>query len=898
MSCLPWYFEKFLEYPFPPRTEQAANIEDALEAWGREAFDALFASGLARDWMTEASHSGVWRLQILSNDPATLAWPWEALCDPQIGALAQCAQIERRLSCQLPEPPPLSDELPKDRINILLVTARPYDVDVQFRSISYPLVELIESGGVAAAVHLLRPPTFDKLREHLVRHPHTYHVLHFDGHGSYVEYAGVTSFSELSHEARGELVFEDEYGNPAPVTGNDLGDLLREHSVPIVVLNACQSAMIDQRARDPFACVAGAMLRSGVGSVVAMVYSLHVRAAQQFLPAFYEALFQSGSVSEAARKSRLAMSVHPQRSGIAPDVKLHDWLVPVVYQHNKPELSLALPCPRLPSSTAEPRDFDLPQNARLSTRYTFTGRDGALMELERAMQREPAGILILGLAGVGKTTLAQAFVHWLHVTEGLGNGCFWFAFDNIHSADQVFNEMGRSIFGPQFGLEGRNAAVDQLLEVFRERPFLIVWDNFESTRGVPEAGIRPMLSTEDQCLMSQFLSELRGSSTKVLITSRSEEDWLSAADCLRLRLRGLRQEELWDYAAQILDRAGVKIGPDKPALAELLESLGGHPLAMQAVLPQLTTHNLSQLRVSLEQNFASLSNVVDVVERRLYATLKFIQQSLADELTSLLIPLALHERFVDTVYLEAMAAKLNQSVPREQIEHFTATLVRAGLLTGVGRSIYEIHPLLPSFLRHQVLPKAANTDVEGWTHAYVEVMSSLVHEMRFKQLHEQRPRFTLHQANFASALVHAETLRLEGPFVELCWALGCYAYEIGNLARAEQLLTYAANSDLPRNQEHVKASSYAFLSAVAQTKGDFAEVQKWYLKLLELTNKLGDEEGQAETYLSLGYTACQYGLPEAEAAKWFFKVTRHMQAERKRGSREICLLYVRGAVLQ
>ena len=219
MSALRWYFERFLEYPFPPRTEQAANIEDALEAWSRQTFDALFACGQARDWMLEASRSGVPRLQILSSDPATLSWPWEALCDPQIGALAQCAQVERRLYCQPVDPTPLPDELPKDRINILLVTARPYDVDAQFRSISYPLVELIEIGRLAARVHLLRPPTFDNLREHLAAHPHTYHVLHFDGHGSYQEGAGIAESTQWPGGAQGELVFEDKYGNPAPVTG-------------------------------------------------------------------------------------------------------------------------------------------------------------------------------------------------------------------------------------------------------------------------------------------------------------------------------------------------------------------------------------------------------------------------------------------------------------------------------------------------------------------------------------------------------------------------------------------------------------------------------------------------------------------------------------------------------
>ena len=856
MSCLSWYFEEFLDYPFPPRTEQAANIEDALEAWGQEAFDALFASGQARDWMLEANRSGVFRLQILSSDPATLSWPWEALCDPQIGVLAHCVQVERRLNCEPVDPPPLPDELPKDRINILLVTARPYDVDAQFRSISYPLVELIESGRLAARVHLLRPPTLDNLREHLAAHPHTYHVLHFDGHGSYHEGARVAVNAEIPYGFRGELVFEDKYGNPAPVTGHDLGDLVREHSVPVVVLNACQSAMIDQRALDPFAGVAGAMLRSGVRSVVAMVYSLYVRAAQEFLPAFYEALFQTGSVSEAARKGRLAMSAHPQRSGIAPDVKLRDWFVPVVYQQEELELSFGASDQRLVPSTAEPRDFDLPQDAELNTQYAFTGRDGALLELERAMRREPAGILIHGLAGVGKTTLARAFVHWLRVTEGLGHGCFWFAFDDIHSADHVFNEMGRSIFGPQFGLQGTSASRDQLAQVFRDKSFIIVWDNFESVRGVPEAGMPPMLSASDQELLSEFLTALRGGSSKVLITSRSQEGWLSPADCYRLRLRGLRQQELWDYAAQILDDAGVEISRHDPALAELLEGLGGHPLAMQAILRQIATHNISEVRDALEQNFANLSNIADAVERRLYATLKFIQQSLPGELTRLLIPLALHERFLDTAYLEAMAARADKSANREHIERFTATLVRAGLLTDVGSCIYEIHALLPSFLRVEVLPLVAPADAEKWTRAFVDVMAGLACEAAPKELHEQRPRLAIHQANFNAALSHARKLQDKQALFELSQSLGCYAYNLRNFARAKQLFACLVDGSFGEVPEFLKARSYHLLARIARETGDCVAAKNWYHKIQELKAKANDEQ-LVGIYLSLGALAAE-----------------------------------------
>ena len=46
MSQLAWYLEQFLDYPFTPRTYQAANVEEALESWGRQAFSALFQSEL------------------------------------------------------------------------------------------------------------------------------------------------------------------------------------------------------------------------------------------------------------------------------------------------------------------------------------------------------------------------------------------------------------------------------------------------------------------------------------------------------------------------------------------------------------------------------------------------------------------------------------------------------------------------------------------------------------------------------------------------------------------------------------------------------------------------------------------------------------------------------------
>jgi hypothetical protein len=145
MLELQWYLETFLDYPFPPETDHAERILKALRDWGEQAFRTLFddrSAGRMFDAATQDySHL---HLQISSDDPQVMSWPWEALRDPELGVLAHTCQIERRLNT-VRDPQTLPASLPHDRVNILLVVARPFGKrDVGFRSIARPLVELIE----------------------------------------------------------------------------------------------------------------------------------------------------------------------------------------------------------------------------------------------------------------------------------------------------------------------------------------------------------------------------------------------------------------------------------------------------------------------------------------------------------------------------------------------------------------------------------------------------------------------------------------------------------------------------------------------------------------------------------------------------------------------------------
>ena len=519
MHELQWYLEIFLDYPFPPETDHADRVLKALRDWGEQAFQSLFgdrSAGRMFDAATANDYSRL-HLQISSDDPQVLSWPWEALRDPELGVLAHTCQIERRLNT-VRDPQGLPDSLPKDRVNILLVVARPYgQQDVRFRSIARPLVELIEKENLPAYVELLRPPTFENLREHLREHPGFYHILHFDGHGSYSAAApGSAGYTFQGPE--GKLVFETDEAKPYPVTAEKLSSLLKECAVPGVVLNACQSAMVGGDSHDPFASVATALLRSGMRDVVAMAYSLYVSGAQQFLPAFYRRLFEAGSVAVAVRAGRQQMWEHDMRTCVRGEFPLQDWLLPVLYQQDPLSFSFVADAQNefVPSASKLPEEL-----RRESNPYGFVGRDSAILELERAMRRPPAGILIQGLGGVGKTTLARGFLQWLDQTGGLDKGCFWFSFQEIRSAEYVFNRLGEALFGKNFTVLPMDQKIQALTGALREHRFLLVWDNFESAAGIPGTAVEAKLPDADRKLLAQFLDELRGGATKVIIDRKS-----------------------------------------------------------------------------------------------------------------------------------------------------------------------------------------------------------------------------------------------------------------------------------------------------------------------------------------------------------------------------------------
>src|SRR5262249_35589949 len=117
-----------------------------------------------------------------------------------------------------------------------------------------------------------------------------------------------------------------------------------------------------------------------------------------------------------------------------------------------------------------------------------------------------------------------------------------------------------------------------------------------------------------------------------------------------LPLGGLDREERWEYCNTILRSLGKRIDRNDKDLVELTNQLGGHPLAMRAILPLLENMSAGQVLTALRSNLVSLRSELDPELAKLYATLAFVEQSLPEELRPLLTLFGMHEGFINYGY--------------------------------------------------------------------------------------------------------------------------------------------------------------------------------------------------------------------------------------------------------
>jgi hypothetical protein len=544
------------------------------------------------------------------------------------------------------------------------------------------------------------------------------------------------------------------------------------------------------------------------------------------------------------------MVAHKERMSARGPYPLNDWLLPVLYQQAPLDLSFAT------QAKLDTRESRLPEDVReYRDPYGFIGRDSAILEMEGALQRIAPCILVQGLGGVGKTTLARGFLRWLDDTGGL-DGALWFDFRAIRTGEYVLNRTGESFYGENFSAQKNK--IELLANALYQYRVLMVWDNFESAA--------QNLSTEDRQELGRFLDAIRGTRGKVIMTSRSEEDWMRPEQRVKVprgSLGGLEGEERWEYCEIILRELGLKVNRNDPALKQLMDQLAGHPLAMRVVLPKLEKVPAARVSQAVRTNFSELG-LDEKEEGPLFATLRFVEQGLPEHLRPMMGLVALHESYLDADYLEVMAKQVDSDWTRQRVEGLIAALANAGLLQDIGQNTYEIHPLLTSYLRSRSPVQKASQ------RAFVDVMGSLADRLTPRDYHEQRVPFLLHGANFHFARQLSQRLGMDQHLAALTESLASYAQNSRNFVAASRLFSEMAQHHAARGNWEREAIAYHQLGVIAQKQRDFETAREWYLKSLAIEEQQGNLHDAAATYGQLGKLA-QDQRDFATAREWHLR---------------------------
>ena len=204
-----WYLEDFPLFRHDPTPVIAARVEKRMAEIGRDLFRRVFQSGDdARDiWADFRREANSARVEFAAGVREATAIPWELIRDPKTDtclALHAAAFVRSNSSPARPYRPVESGKGP---IRTLLVICRPGGRnDVPFRSVASMLIKgLSDADRDLFRLDVLRPATFDALAKRLRAAKNAgepYHVVHFDGHGAFVDMEEVVEAMRKKGENR------------------------------------------------------------------------------------------------------------------------------------------------------------------------------------------------------------------------------------------------------------------------------------------------------------------------------------------------------------------------------------------------------------------------------------------------------------------------------------------------------------------------------------------------------------------------------------------------------------------------------------------------------------------------------------------------------------------------
>jgi tetratricopeptide (TPR) repeat protein len=593
-----------------PRPGAAPGEEDAaLAVMGRllsfdflagPAGEALAGRVAEVESLNEVLELG---LEIAGPDLADL--PWETLVCPQpSGEVAQTGGsplvLHRNVALyrQLDDPGVAPAHKVRGPLRLLVAIASPETGGGELLDYEAELARIVAAVERArrrgrAYVRMLREGSLAAIATALSEDPEGFHVLHLS-----------------CHARPGELILETPDGQADLVTA---GRLLEEGvpagaDLPMIVLSGCSTGLAARR-RQPSAGAAGLsfkddgegeavlasfaaeLVRAGVPQVLAMQAPVTDSYATQLTAEMYRHLASDATpdpllalayARRSAERDRLALPPGSPRRGPA------EWATPALLARG-----LRLPLFNRHEPFAEvrpPRDPVLAEGVMVREVGEFVGRRGEARKARRTLAGPKAGLVIHGIGGVGKSTLAAEVLRSLGEDAGLvvsrtgpllvddllgETGARLHQMAGQSGADDPLAQDGLALRAAdvEWGDRWRRLA-EQVLPVL---PMTVLLDNFEDNLHPGEDGGWAVRDPELADLLTRWVT--RPGRSRLLITSRYPFT-LPGPAARRLDLLPLGPLSPAETRKLIWRLPGLDV-LNPPEKERAYRDVGGHPRALE-----------------------------------------------------------------------------------------------------------------------------------------------------------------------------------------------------------------------------------------------------------------------------------------------------------------------------
>jgi len=364
------------------------------------------------------------------------------------------------------------------------------------------------------------------------------------------------------------------------------------------------------------------------------------------------------------------------------------------------------------------------------------------------------------------------------------------SFEQPAGAERVVQVLGQALAGADFTAQNGAAQWAEAVRLFRERPVLLVWDNFESTlpafqdahpggsgfqprsseRGA-HRGNRPLppgqeeadaslsdFDTAARAELQRLFTDLTAGDPaprgRLLFTCRPAQSGLPGIK--ELGLAGLARPDALHLLRAVTERRSIDLERtdyDRPAIERLLDRLEDHPLSIELVAPHLKALTPQQI---LDDFAAHLGRFADATQREgrnrsLLASLDFSRRRLGSEAQGVLPWLAWFQSGVFERFFLAFAELAPEAWGRIRPELEATALLRVEVLPQFNTPFLKLHPTLPNAARAE--PQANRSGAEGrFIQVYLKVGATVEQALRGTQPATGMALMAREEANLRRAL--------------------------------------------------------------------------------------------------------------------------------------------------